>query len=118
HAVIHQRISAAVDIKEIAHIENHHNFAWKETLANGDEVIVHRKGATPAGKGVLGVIPGSMADPTYIVEGKGSTASLNSAAHGAGRKLGRRAAIAAITREERDQYLKEHGVTLLSGGMD
>lgn len=118
HAVIHQRISDAIGMPEIAHIENHHNFAWREKLADGNEAIVHRKGATPAGAGQLGVIPGSMADATYIVEGKGVPASLNSAAHGAGRKLGRRAAIAAITREQRDRYLKERGVTLLGGGLD
>jgi RNA-splicing ligase RtcB len=42
---------------------------------DGKEVIVHRKGATPAGEGVLGVIPGSMADPAYVVRGKGCAAS-------------------------------------------
>lgn len=118
HAVIHQRIAKAADLQPSAHIENHHNFAWKEKLSDGREAIVHRKGATPAGAGVLGVIPGSMADATYIVEGKGVAESLNSAAHGAGRKLGRRAAMAAITREQRDRYLKERGVTLLGGGLD
>jgi len=49
------------------------------------EVIVHRKGATPAGAGVLGIIPGSMASPGYVVSGKGNPESLNSASHGAGR---------------------------------
>ena len=67
-----------------AGVENHHNFAWKETH-DGKEVIVHRKGATPAGQGVLGVIPGSMASPAFVVRGKGSEQSLLSASHGAGR---------------------------------
>jgi len=62
----------------LAMIENHHNFAWKETDASGNEIIVHRKGATPAGKGVLGIIPGSMATPGFIVRGKGSAESINS----------------------------------------
>ena len=57
-------------------LENHHNFAWRErhVLPDGAEadVIVHRKGATPAGAGVLGIIPGSMGTPGYVVRGKGS----------------------------------------------
>ncbi len=118
HFVIHQRVAAAIGLEEIASVENHHNFAWKEKLANGDEAIVHRKGATPAGAGVLGVIPGSMGDAGYVVSGKGVMRSLNSASHGAGRKLGRKAAIAAITRKQRDDYLKARGVTLLGGGID
>ena len=54
-----------------------------------DDLIVHRKGATPAGAGVLGIIPGSMGTPGYVVRGKGVAASLNSAAHGAGRRMSR-----------------------------
>jgi tRNA-splicing ligase RtcB len=53
------------------------------------EVIVHRKGATPAGQGVLGIIPGSMASPGFVVSGKGNPESLNSASHGAGRVMSR-----------------------------
>jgi tRNA-splicing ligase RtcB len=118
HAVIHRRVADAAGLKEIAHVENHHNFAWRETLQNGSEAIVHRKGATPAGEGVLGVIPGSMGDPGYVVRGKGVVQSINSASHGAGRKMGRRAAMQAITKTERDRYLQKRGVTLLGGGLD
>jgi tRNA-splicing ligase RtcB len=118
HAVIHQRVAHAAGLKEVAHVENHHNFAWRETLQNGTEAIVHRKGATPAGEGVLGVIPGSMGDPGYVVRGKGVAQSINSASHGAGRKMGRRAAMQAITKTERDRYLQQRGVTLLGGGLD
>jgi tRNA-splicing ligase RtcB len=118
HYVIHHRVAKAAGLKEIAHVENHHNFAWKEKLDNGEDVIVHRKGATPAGTGVLGVIPGSMGDPGYVVKGKGLGESINSASHGAGRKLGRKAAISAITRKMRDEYLQQRGVTLLGGGLD
>jgi RNA-splicing ligase RtcB len=56
-------------------LENHHNFAWKEEhVIDGveREVIVHRKGATPAGAGVLGIISGSMATPGFVVSGKGN----------------------------------------------
>lgn len=118
HYVLHHRVAKAAGVKEIAHVENHHNFAWREKLANGSDVIVHRKGATPAGPGVLGVIPGSMADPGYVVRGLGNVESINSASHGAGRKMGRRQAINSLTSLMRDRYLQERGVTLLGGGLD
>lgn len=118
HYIIHKRVAASVGLKEVAVVENHHNFAWKEKLADGKEVIVHRKGATPAGKNVLGVIPGSMGDAGYVVRGRGVSESLESASHGAGRLMSRRAALNSISRNSRDAYLKERGVTLLGGGID
>ena len=118
HHVIHHRVAREAGLEEMAYIENFHNFAWNEYLPDGTPVIVHRKGATPAGPGVLGVIPGSMGDAGYVVRGKGAERALNSAAHGAGRKLGRRAAISSINKKERDAYLRERGVTLLGGGID
>ena len=57
------------------------NLAWKQ-MVNGQELIVHRKGATPAAAGQLGLIPGSMADPAYLVRGKGVPESLESASYG------------------------------------
>ncbi len=118
HYIIHQRVAKAVGLKETAIVENHHNFAWKESLSDGRKVIVHRKGATPAGAGVLGVIPGSMGDAGYLVRGRGVSESLESASHGAGRLMSRKAALESISRMVRDEYLKERGVTLLGGGMD
>ncbi len=118
HRVIHRNVAKAAGLKPVAVIENHHNFAWKEVLADGREVIVHRKGATPAGAGVLGVIPGSMGDPGYVVRGRGNAAALNSASHGAGRQMSRTAAMKSITKTMRDQYLRDKGVTLLGGGLD
>jgi tRNA-splicing ligase RtcB (3'-phosphate/5'-hydroxy nucleic acid ligase) len=118
HYVIHHRVAGAVLLKEIAHIENHHNFAWSEALPDAPNAIVHRKGATPAGPGVLGVIPGSMGDAGYLVRGKGAVKALNSAAHGAGRKMSRRGALQSISKKERDTYLRERGITLLGGGLD
>ncbi len=118
HYVIHHRVAAAAGLKETASVENHHNYAWVESLPNGRKVIVHRKGATPAGPGVLGVIPGSMGDAGYVVRGRGVGESINSASHGAGRQLSRKAAIQSITRNARDKYLRERGVTLLGGGLD
>ncbi len=118
HFIIHKRVAAAVGLKEAAVVENHHNYAWHETLPDGRKVVVHRKGATPAGKGALGVIPGSMGDAGYVVRGKGVSESIESASHGAGRLMSRRAALNSISRSTRDDYLKERGVTLLGGGID
>ena len=89
HDVIHRLVTKILGGRVIESVENHHNFAWREKHM-GKDVVVHRKGATPAGAGVLGVIPGSMADPAYVVRGKGNAESLNSASHGAGRAMSRR----------------------------
>jgi tRNA-splicing ligase RtcB len=118
HYIIHRRVAAAIGLKEAAVVENHHNFAWNETLPDGRNVIVHRKGATPAGEGVLGVIPGSMGDAGYVVRGRGVSSSLSSASHGAGRRMSRKTALNSISRDSRNEYLKERGVTLLGGGID
>ncbi|MBK8821480.1 MAG: RtcB family protein [Anaerolineales bacterium] len=118
HYIIHQRVAASVGLKEAAVVENHHNFAWKEKLPDGRTVIVHRKGATPAGEGVLGIIPGSMGDAGYLVRGKGVASALQSASHGAGRLMSRRTALNSISKADRKEYLKKNDVTLLGGGMD
>ncbi|MEN0006907.1 MAG: RtcB family protein [Bacteroidota bacterium] len=118
HDHIHIRMAKALGEQPLAKVENHHNFAWKEQLPDGKEVIVHRKGATPAGKGVLGVIPGSMTAPGFIVRGKGSPLSLNSASHGAGRVLSRTKAKQATTFNALKKHLKEHQVELIGGGLD
>jgi tRNA-splicing ligase RtcB (3'-phosphate/5'-hydroxy nucleic acid ligase) len=118
HYIIHHRVAKAVGLKEALVVENHHNFAWEEKLPDGQSVIVHRKGATPAGAGVLGVIPGSMGDAGYVVRGRGVSNSLQSASHGAGRLMSRKAALNSISKSARDEYLRERGVTLLGGGMD
>jgi tRNA-splicing ligase RtcB len=118
HWVIHHRVADAAGLKEAASVENHHNFAWRERLPDGRSAIVHRKGATPAGPGVLGVIPGSMGDAGFVVRGRGLPESLNSAAHGAGRQMSRKQAINTIAKRDRDAYLRERGVTLLGGGLD
>jgi tRNA-splicing ligase RtcB len=117
HHVIHDKIAKQLGRKPIRMVENHHNFAWKE-MYEDREVIVHRKGATPAGKNVLGIIPGSMTAPGFIVKGKGEEASINSAAHGAGRKMSRTAAMRAITHNALQEELKKHNVKLLGGGLD
>jgi tRNA-splicing ligase RtcB len=121
HALIHKHIAKKVGAHVIVDIENHHNFAWKEThVLNGTEreVIVHRKGATPAGAGVLGVIPGSMASPGFVVRGKGLPESLHSASHGAGRVMSRSKAMQSFTWSATKKLLAERGVKLLSAGLD
>jgi tRNA-splicing ligase RtcB len=118
HHQIHERISSALGENSMFIVENHHNFAWKEKLADGTEVVVHRKGATPAGEGVLGIIPGSMTSPGYIVKGKGNSESINSASHGAGRVLSRSAAKNSITKKMVNQELQKHEVDLIGGGLD
>jgi tRNA-splicing ligase RtcB len=122
HELIHRHVARALGARVRLDIENHHNFAWRErhVLADGSErdVIVHRKGATPAGMGVLGIIPGSMASPGYVVRGKGDTASLRSASHGAGRRMSRTRAKQEYTWEDAKRVLEARGVTLLSAGLD
>jgi tRNA-splicing ligase RtcB len=122
HALIHAHIGRVLGVGVRLDLENHHNFAWRERhrLPDGSEaeVIVHRKGATPAGAGVLGIIPGSMGTPGYIVRGRGVAASLNSAAHGAGRRMSRRKAKETFTWDSAQRFLRQRGVTLLSAGLD
>jgi tRNA-splicing ligase RtcB (3'-phosphate/5'-hydroxy nucleic acid ligase) len=125
HYVIHQRVAKAVGLKPLAVVENHHNFAWKVRVPSPSgfadperEVIVHRKGATPAEMGTLGIIPGSMGDAGYVVRGKGNLEALYSASHGAGRAMSRKKALESITKTERDKYLRKAGVTLIGGGLD
>jgi len=118
HDVIHKKLSKSLKLKPIAKIENHHNFAWKEIQLDGRELIVHRKGAIPAKEGELGIIPGSMTAPGFIVSGLGNVNSLNSASHGAGRKFSRKKTKESITGSAMKKMLKNAGVTLIGGGLD
>jgi tRNA-splicing ligase RtcB len=88
-------------------INIHHNYANHE-LAYGRQVWVHRKGATFAGPGVLGIIPGSMATGSYIVRGLGNPESFQSCSHGAGRVMSRGQAMRSITLESFAH--KMHGI--------
>jgi tRNA-splicing ligase RtcB len=121
HACIHRHIAENLGAQVLLDLENHHNFAWKEKhMIDGveREVIVHRKGATPAGAGVLGIIPGSMATPGFVVSGKGNAESLNSASHGAGRAMSRKVANEKFNWKDVNRFLRERGVTLISSGLD
>lgn len=117
HEVIHEKVLSKLGAERLAKIENHHNFAWKEKW-KGEDVIVHRKGATPAGEGVMGIIPGSMAAPGFLVRGKGEEQSINSASHGAGRLMSRTQAIKTLSRSEVSKKLEDLGITLIGADLD
>lgn len=117
HELIHRHVLAGAGLHAVASVENHHNFAWKERHG-GEDLVVHRKGATPAAAGVLGIIPGSMAAPGFLVRGRGEAASLHSASHGAGRQMSRRAALESISKGAMRDALARAGVELLGGGRD
>ena len=103
HEVIHAAFARRAGLTPTTTIQNHHNFAWRQ----GD-MVIHRKGATPAEEGVLGVIPGSMGTSSYLVTGRGAAEALNSASHGAGRRGSRTAARNSISmREARDLLAKQ-----------
>ena len=117
HDIIHFKIEKALQAKRIARFENFHNFAWREII-DGRNAIVHRKGATPAGLGVVGLIPGSNTTRTYIVDGNGNADSIFSSSHGAGRAMSRKAAKEKFTMEQFRENLKNAGVILLGGSLD
>lgn len=86
-----------------------HNYAAME-LHFGKHVLVHRKGATSAREGEIGIIPGSQGSPSYIVRGKGNPESFESCAHGAGRKMGRKQAQRQLDLEREKKRLDDQGI--------
>ncbi len=117
HHEIHAKIAKAISEKPLLMVENHHNFAWKEQY-NGKDVLVHRKGATPASVNDLGIIPGSMTAPGFVVRGLGNESAINSASHGAGRLMSRTAALNSITKSAMNKILAENGIELIGGDLD
>lgn len=87
HDLIHDHFVAAAGLHCDYRVWNRHNYAWVN-----EEGVVHRKGATPAAVGDIGIIPGSSGTPSYLVRGLGNAASLNSSSHGAGRWFSRKEA--------------------------
>jgi tRNA-splicing ligase RtcB len=86
-----------------------HNYAAQENHF-GQNVWVHRKGATLAREGTIGIIPGSQGSSSFIVRGKGNPESFNSCSHGAGRKMGRKEAQRTLNLEEEIKKLNDLGV--------
>lgn len=116
HEVIHTSVVERLCGEILMTVENHHNFAWLEQH-NGRELVVHRKGATPAGAGALGVIPGTMVDPAFLVRGRGEVTSLQSASHGAGRAMSPRQVRNTVSEWEFRSLLDARGVELLDGDL-
>ena len=86
-----------------------HNYAaWEHHF--GHDIIVHRKGATLAREGVIGIIPGSQGTASYIVEGLGNPESFCSCSHGAGRTMSRTAAIRDLDMKEEVERLEAQGI--------
>src|SRR6202008_2278008 len=94
-----RKVVSILGAKEVELVHNHHNFAWKETHG-GEELIVIRKGATPAFPGQQGFVGGSMGDDAVIVQGTeagvatpeveaAQRAAMFSTVHGAGRVMSR-----------------------------
>ena len=86
-----------------------HNYASLENHY-GINVMVHRKGATLAREGTIGIIPGSQGSKSYIVKGKGNPESFHSCSHGAGRKMSRTKATAELSLEDEQKKLDDKGI--------
>ncbi len=86
-----------------------HNYASLEKHF-GEDVILHRKGATLASADTIGIVPGSQGMKSYIVRGKGSSESFQSCSHGAGRRLGRRQAQRRLDLKSEQKTLEEKGI--------
>lgn len=117
HEQIHYRVAKALGEKPAAKVVTTHNLAWREQH-DGRDLIVHRKGATPARKGELAVIPSTMASPSAIVIGLGNREALDSASHGAGRSMSRAEAKDSISRKMLKDALRSADVHLVGGGLD
>jgi tRNA-splicing ligase RtcB len=136
-----RKVVSLLGAREMELVHNHHNFAWKE-VHGGDEVVVVRKGATPAFPGQKGFVGGSMGDDAVIVQGATPNtatpdvqtlqrAALFSTVHGAGRVMSRTQAAGKrqrrtgrvitpgrITSEMMHDWVAEKGVILRGGGLD
>ena len=95
--------------KELEFINIAHNYARRENHF-GKHVLVHRKGATSAREGEIGIIPGSQGTKSYIVQGKGNAESFTSCSHGAGRVMGRKQAQRSLDLKSEIKRLDEQGI--------
>jgi tRNA-splicing ligase RtcB len=134
-----RKVVSLLGANEVELVHNHHNFAWKE-FHEGEELVVVRKGATPAFPGQKGFVGGSMGDDAVIVQGSTPTTpeaeslqrdALFSTVHGAGRIMSRTAAAGKrhrksgrvlspgrVTPEMMQAWVREKGVILRGGGLD
>lgn len=101
--------NAITPTEQVEFINIAHNYARYENHF-GSNVIVHRKGATSARYGEIGIIPGSQGTSSYIVRGKGNKDSFESCSHGAGRKMGRKQAERTLVLEDEQKLLNDRGI--------
>lgn len=122
---IGRHVSGGVDYAQL--INRNHNHAEKKLIeveVNGEienaQVWIHRKGATHAEEGMMGVIPGNMRDGSFIVRGKGNPDALFSSSHGAGRVLSRKKAKETLNMDDFKATMAEAGVQakVVSGTLD
>lgn len=118
HELIHKHFAKEAGLRIVDGYENHHNFAWEKKGEDGRRMIIHRKGATPAEKGVAGIIPGSMGTPSYLVEGLGNRESLWSSSHGAGRVSSRTQAKKNHDEGAYRQFLRENDIKTIGVARD
>lgn len=107
HELIHQRFAEVSGLAPVETHWNRHNYAWVDEHRR----VVHRKGATPAEKGQIGIIPGSSGSDSYLVVGKGNEASYQSASHGAGRPFSRTAAKKVFDQRAFSEHMSRNGIT-------
>lgn len=117
HELIHKHFAKQSGIGIIDTYENHHNFAWKKEV-EGKTYVIHRKGATPAEPGVVGIIPGSMGTSSYLVEGTAGKESLWSSSHGAGRISSRRAAKRNHDERAYRQFIRQKDILTIGVARD
>jgi tRNA-splicing ligase RtcB len=107
--IIHQIFLEELGVSMGEEIAIAHNYcAWENHF--GENVIVHRKGATRVRKGEIGIIPGSQGTSSYIVEGLGNIQSFMSCSHGAGRRMGRKEATRTLDLAEQQKILEDQGI--------
>jgi tRNA-splicing ligase RtcB len=117
HESLHLKLKNLFGFNTLLHFTEAHNQAQKENLEGG-EWVVHRKGANQVRRASPLIIPGSMKDRAYLVEGIPEDVFLNSLAHGSGRKLSRQKASLSTTRSEILKQLKKEQITLIEGSLD
>lgn len=105
HELIHEHFLRRSGLSQVARWQNHHNFAFKE-----QGLVIHRKGATPAYAGQIGIIPGTSGTASYLVEGLGNPAALWSSSHGAGRATSRKQAKANFDGKAFARHMRQHDI--------
>jgi tRNA-splicing ligase RtcB len=107
HELIHARFLKVSGLERKQVISNQHNFAWEDAEGR----VYHRKGATPAHAGQMGIIPGSSGSESYWVRGKGNPDSWYSASHGAGRRFSRSEAKRRFVPGDFEKHMRKQQIT-------